>query len=356
MDSHCLLRGMNIGTLKKLRGKLLFVNVYVSDNEYKWTNLEVQNENDNILKSFDYIKQCVREENVFFEYYVKSYYLNITYSFEKASSNEWLKEFVNGFDCSSLKQLHDKISFAYDVDQVAFLFFTKRPSNCYAMNARIPFYDFCEYAVIYYKHYNSLIHEILHLFGAADLYFPKEVSDIAKEMFPESIMFNSAYNKIDDFTKYVTGIHDEPSALAKNFMEKTKELTGEYIDSFLKEQWTDGFRRVRYSNGMIYEGNFKNTMREGMGKVYYTDGSIYEGEFKNNNIEGFGKLFFANGALYEGEFKNNKRNGIGKLIYPDKVVYEGEFRDNECNGHGKLIYPSGKVYEGEFKNGKIVKK
>ncbi|MGN8913028.1 hypothetical protein [Anaerofustis butyriciformans] len=178
------------------------------------------------------------------------------------------------------------------------------------MNARIPFYDFCEYAVIYYKHYNSLIHEILHLFGAADLYFPKEVSDITKEMFPESIMFNSAYNLIDDFTKYVTGIHDEPSALAKSFMEKTKELTGEYIDSFLKEQWTDEFRRVRYSNGMIYEGNFKNTMREGMGKVYYTDGSIYE----------------------------------------------GEFRDNECNGHGKLIYPSGKVYEGEFKNGKIVKK
>lgn len=58
--------------VKKLRGKLLFVNVYVSDNEYKWTNLEIQNENDNILKSFDYIKQCVREENVFFEYYVKS--------------------------------------------------------------------------------------------------------------------------------------------------------------------------------------------------------------------------------------------------------------------------------------------
>ncbi|MGN8913029.1 hypothetical protein [Anaerofustis butyriciformans] len=51
---------------------MLFVNVYVSDNEYKWTNLEIQNENDNILKSFDYIKQCVREENVFFEYYVKS--------------------------------------------------------------------------------------------------------------------------------------------------------------------------------------------------------------------------------------------------------------------------------------------
>lgn len=113
MDSHCLLRGMNIGTLKKLRGKLLFVNVYVSDNEYKWTNLEVQNENDNILKSFDYIKQCVNKENVFFEYYVKSYYLNINYPFERASSNEWLKEFVNGFYCSSLKQLHDKINFTY---------------------------------------------------------------------------------------------------------------------------------------------------------------------------------------------------------------------------------------------------
>lgn len=355
METHCLLSRMNIGTLKKLRGKLLFVNVYVSDNEYKWTNGEIEEKSQKLFDIFDYLKKCINEENVFFEYYVSSYYLNINYPFERTSCEKWLKDFANGFDCLNLKNVHDKMYLKYDVDQVAFLFITKRPSLCYAISAKESFYDFCEFAVLYGENYNSVIHEILHLFGAADLYFPKEISDVAKEMFPKSIMFNSTYNKIDDFTKYVVGIHEKPSSLAKTFIDRTKNINCEYIENSIKGQWQDGFRRVTYAGGMVYEGNFKNGMREGMGKVYYTDGSIYEGEFKNNKIEGFGKLFFANGALYEGEFKNNKRSGIGKLIYPNKVIYEGEFKDNEYNGQGKLTYPSGKTYEGEFKNGKIVK-
>ena len=189
---------------------------------------------------------------------------------------------------------------------MAFLFFTKRPSNCYVINARVPFYDFCEYAVIYYKHYNSLIHEILHLFGAADLYFPKEVSDIAKEMFPESIMFNSAYNKIDDFTKYVTGIYNEHSLSAKVFMDKTKDLTGEYIDAFLKEQWTDGFRRVRYSNGMIYEGNFKTIKVTELENSYIPIRSYMKGSLGIMNVMGMGNLFIQEIKFTKGNLRTVK--------------------------------------------------
>ena len=34
--------------------------------------------------------------------------------------------------------------------------------------------------------------------------------------------------------------------------------------------------------------------------------------------EGKGKYTYSNGDIYNGEFKNNKKHGIGKLNYADK--------------------------------------
>ena len=59
MENHCLLTGMNIGTLKKIIGKLLFVNVYVSDIEYKWTNGEIEEKSQKLLDMFNYLKKCI---------------------------------------------------------------------------------------------------------------------------------------------------------------------------------------------------------------------------------------------------------------------------------------------------------
>lgn len=33
-------------------------------------------------------------------------------------------------------------------------------------------------------------------------------------------------------------------------------------------------------------------MREGYGKLYFANGQIYDGEWTNNKMHGFGKLYF----------------------------------------------------------------
>ena len=48
----------------------------------------------------------------------------------------------------------------------------------------------------------------------------------------------------------------------------------------------------------------------GKGKIKYENGDVYEGEFKDGELDGQGKFISANGKLiYEGEFKDGKQNG-----------------------------------------------
>lgn len=45
---------------------------------------------------------------------------------------------------------------------------------------------------------------------------------------------------------------------------------------------------VSYSDGAIYNGNFKNGMKNGEGLFIFPNGNKYMGKFKNNNFHGIG--------------------------------------------------------------------
>jgi len=45
--------------------------------------------------------------------------------------------------------------------------------------------------------------------------------------------------------------------------------------------------------------------RDGYGEMYWTDGSIYQGEWKVGIQHGYGKMTFPDGTVKEGYFENN---------------------------------------------------
>lgn len=106
--------------------------------------------------------------------------------------------------------------------------------------------------------------------------------------------------------------------------------------------------------GDVYEGPLVNGVREGFGKLTYADGSIYEGEFSNNLPSGSDATFlFADGKQYRGTFIDGEMQGYGTLEWPNGDVYVGTFNQNAITGSGTFFWQRSKVtYEGTMENGR----
>lgn len=89
--------------------------------------------------------------------------------------------------------------------------------------------------------------------------------------------------------------------------------------------------------------------------ITYSNGDIYDGEFKGLLKDGKGKMLYANGDTYEGEWSGDMINGTGTYKFVNGDTYEGEFKFNTLYGEGKYTWPDGRIYEGYFENGMIVR-
>jgi len=132
----------------------------------------------------------------------------------------------------------------------------------------------------------------------------------------------------------------------------------------------------KFSDILIYEGEYLNGKRNGKGKEYYYFNGLlkYEGEYLNGKRNGKGKEYDTCGNLvFAGEYINgnewngtlyDKVNNIGysvkngkgfiKIYYDlDKLFFEGECLKGRMNRKVKEYYDDGKLsFEGEYRNGR----
>lgn len=108
------------------------------------------------------------------------------------------------------------------------LLFAKGKGTGYSMafsNEMNPDMYFVEGAILYEQYWNdykltpaSIAHEILHLYGAWDLYKTfqqsQEKEDRARQLFPDSIMLRTSFHirelYVDEVTAWLVGWHHEP--------------------------------------------------------------------------------------------------------------------------------------------------
>ena len=144
-----------------------------------------------------------------------------------------------------------------------------------------------------------------------------------------------------------------------------------------------GGKGVLMTNGDIYIGDFKNSLRHGIGICYYFNGSEYKGAWQGDKQHGNGELTYSDGRIRSGFWSENIfqgtsdpviiektggprpptpnvkekigvcqsgncQNGRGTYLYADGNTYEGDFQNGFANGIGKISYYNGDVYEGEI--------
>ena len=114
----------------------------------------------------------------------------------------------------------------------------------------------------------------------------------------------------------------------------------------------NGFLKVDYGNGLVYEGEWFNNKKDGKGKMTYKGGGYYDGEWRRDKKNGNGIMKYNDGTSYEGGWKENEKEGSGKIT--DKYGYfVGTFVAGKRTGKGTIYYNNGMIAENVYKDGKL---
>lgn len=91
-----------------------------------------------------------------------------------------------------------------------------------------------------------------------------------------------------------------------------------------------------------YTGEMVNGLPHGWGQAKSTTFD-YQGSFKEGKRHGQAICRFSNGHIYEGEFRLDSISGIGLYIVPGEFSYKGEFHKNMIHGYGMLFNAHGAI-------------
>ena len=235
--------GMNMGSSKKLLGKCVFVNIFLSDTESSFNEDDKQKYIDRLKAAFDILNDNALKYGKSFEpiYNQPDIMLDFKTDFtipDSISDYKWARTILN--DIIAEYDLEEILA-QYDADNVSYLYHINKKMDPYALPNDLPSHSF---GTIYYNEiavipryvlwdtYETKIatyaHEILHLFGAIDLYYPGDLYGyrvgLAEKIFPHDIMCNSYYTEIQDVSAYLIGWLDELKKEYHVFIDPRNDL------------------------------------------------------------------------------------------------------------------------------------
>ncbi|KAI4831598.1 hypothetical protein KUCAC02_001134 [Chaenocephalus aceratus] len=122
--------------------------------------------------------------------------------------------------------------------------------------------------------------------------------------------------------------------------------------------WKDGkmhgLGTYSYASGEVYDGCFQDSMRHGhgmlrSGKLNTSSPSVFIGQWLQDKKTGYGVFDdITKGEKYMGMWQDHQRQGNGVVVTQFGLYYEGAFKENKMMGTGILLSEDDTTYEGEF--------
>ncbi len=347
LRSNFFLKQKEAGCCKTLSGNVAVAVVMVDDSVCQW-NSEAKAELQTTLQTNG--EKVVADAAAYqtdlslsFHYYTAQ----VAGDVGGDDKEQWYEEALKSAGLPAMSEMHDYLTKKHSAKEAPVMFVLNKSGRASASTGQ------SESIIMFHKSgYDGFQHELLHVFGAKDYYYPSEVKQWAMERFPNSIM-NSGGNEVDSFSAYLVGWTDAVADNAIAFLSDSSGITAEYmLEENEKELFTGTGTRV-YENG-TYTGGLMRGFRHGTGTMQYDNGGWYTGQWDNGQKAGTGtgKLVYENGSVYEGGFLDGKCHGKGKLVYESGSVYDGDFQNGELHGQGTYTTPNGSVYIGGWSESK----
>lgn len=213
-------------------GKCCLSSIFIEDAESSWTFVEKTRVLENLSLAVYFIKDTARKYNVDVEFIMEKYGFNGEVKYEGIIPADmfahpfWTEEAIKLIGHAGGNSAVDYLKKKYAVEQVLFIYCINKMGPSYNLtfsNGVSPEWH-AERIVLFSKYNNgnslaaaSIVHEILHSFGAGELYFPFDMTDKRKEIagkyFPDDVMFRVDYEiarlNIGSYTAYRIGWIDK---------------------------------------------------------------------------------------------------------------------------------------------------
>ena len=212
------------GSAAVLTGPVGIYHIFVSEDIAGWSEGEIEqvlNDVEEALLFLDYQAQLHGYELVFQQEAVQVVYEAGVPS-DLTADPQWTERILQATGAMNGNDLAADLGDRWGVEHVLIALHVNKPGLSYAL-AYLPGADpnYMAERVILFTEYPdgrptapaTYAHEVLHLFGACDLYFPTDTDDsrrqLAERLFPDDIMLRVDYDldnlTVNDFTAYRVG-------------------------------------------------------------------------------------------------------------------------------------------------------
>lgn len=231
---HVYLTSRNRGWCKKLTGKVTLVNLLVDDTTDCWNSeADIRALKRDVKAACDMMHRRAKEYDVKLELHPVYQRVQIQCKAGTTNHDNFKRKLPAALGCNSMTEVHEKFVKQYGGDEVAIIVMPHHSARSFAFMAddRSDEIHCAEYAMVYAPGWSrdragTYIHELFHVFGAEDFYYPEDTVRACKRLFPNSIMRRGDLDDyFDPVTRFLIGWTDRLTEKAKQFLEATKHLT-----------------------------------------------------------------------------------------------------------------------------------
>ena len=356
LQDHVFLNTRAAGISSTLTGDVRVIVVFVTNPASSWTYEEMTEiQTDHEAMTAEILAEAAArgvELDLSMEYHLAT----VTSELPNEDTSAWADEALASINLPATATASADLEAKYGVDEAPILFYLNHSGRAYALPYQSG--NFSEYAFFFAEDPGCVRyrHELYHLFGAKDYYYPADVMALAESYFPNSTMLTSEVGvaMTDDLTAYLIGWTDEPSDQALAFLQATSYLTPEYMAEQHEAETFTGYVEDYDVDDGLYTGYLDFGVPQGQGSKVWHDGNRYEGEWDAGYLHGEGTYTWATGTTYTGSWNKGMQHGYGVMTWTNGDSFAGEWIDGKQTGYGTYTWADGSTMSGYWEAGEFI--
>ncbi len=220
----------NSGPCGEFKGNVCFCFVFVSTPMHRWNKKKINKFFSAYYEARDAILEEAKRYDVPLS--IESGYFNFKIWKRYHLDDEWLRYLLKKKfkqNEANLCELYHFYAKEYHYDSTPFIFVFNFKGRAYAQQSIGGPDSYCGEKVVLFSKGNidydayTIFHEVLHLYGAIDFYYPESIRKITEQYFDESIMLNPS-PVVDPVSAYLIGWIKEKDKNIEELLIKIEEI------------------------------------------------------------------------------------------------------------------------------------